>query len=377
MIRPKEFVWAYPHEPPFTLDAKPMKNAPAVDDQGCLYFCTQGRLLAIVEEHDKPTIVWEYVTGSHSPGPVVIGPDGVLRVHTADGLLHAVSTSGKQAWAPVSVGEPLGWAGPVLDEVGNTYISAYDGGLLRVNAQGKPQAGAYFRSRRKLDSTGVVLDGVLLIGSEDGYVFAIRLDSDKGTNTWDHAIDAGYTGGFVNSSPAVSDDAGTIVFAARDGTLFGFAPGGATAWSVKLPGQLLGSPVIDTHGQIYVGLGQARRGRRASGGLVCVDGASHKIRWQYEAAAPVESTPLIGDDETIYFGDDSGTIHALNTRGQSQWTAKVEAAVRSAGTLIAPGRIAFALDDDTLVVLKCSSQRLPERGWPKILRNPGQSGLLG
>jgi len=364
-VRPERFVWAYPEQPPYEDEARPMKNAPAVDASGHIYLATQGRIVALAAAQDRPEVLWEYVIGSHVPGRLVLAPDGTLRAHSSEGFLHAVTSEGKQAWAPAEVGEPLGWAAPVVDHSGNTWISAYDGGLIRVDPEGKATKPRYFRSRRKFDSAGTIHGDVLYIGSEDGYVFAVRLDADEGENVWDHALDQGYTGGFVNSSPAVTED-GTLVVAARDEVLFGFAPSGATVWSTKMPGQLLGSPVIDHEGHMYVGVSQGRRGEPPRGMLVSVDGNSHKIRWQYAAAGPVESTPVVGDDGLIYFGDNSGLIHAVDNRGSAQWTAQVEAAVRSAGTILAPGRLAFGLDDDTLVVLKCSSNGLAPAGWPKI-----------
>jgi outer membrane protein assembly factor BamB len=353
-----------------------MRNAPAVDPSGQFYLCCQDRLVALVEEGEKPKVAWEYVVGSHVPGPVVLAPDGTLRLHSADGFLHAVTPAGKQVYSPAHVGEPLGFAAPVVDAAGNTWISAYEGGLLRVNAEGKLAAKPFYRSRRKLDSTGVVLGGVLYIGSEDGYVFAIPLEAERGENLWNHSADQGYTGGFLNSSPAVSEDGGVIVVAARDETLFGFAPNGGTAWSTKVPGQVLGSPVIDPHGHIYLGVSQFPRGQEGKGFLVCVDGNSHKVRWQYPAAGPVESTPCIGDDEVIYFGDNAGTLHAVDSRGGALWTAKVESPSRSAAVILAPERVAFGLDDDTLVVLKCSSKSLANNGWPKLRRTMEQSGLV-
>ncbi len=376
MLRPEEFCWAFPPEPPYSDKAKPAKNAPAVDAEGRIYLCTQGRLFALTEEEGKAKVAWEYVIGTHVPGPVVIAPDGTLRVHASDGLLHCINSSGKQQWTPADVGEPLGWAAPVLDSRGNTYICGYDGGLLRVDGEGKPGRRPFFRSRRKFDSTGVVLEDVLLVGSEDGYVFAISLDEKKGRNLWDHSQEFGYAGGFINSAPAVAEDGGIIVVAARDENLYGFAPNGAKAWNIQLPGQLLGSPVIGPDGHILIGVSQAPRGQQPTGLLVCVDGNSHKVRWKYATGDAIESTPVIGDDGLIYFGDNSGTIHVLDPAGQPQWKAKVETAVRSAATILSPERLAFALDNDTVVVLKCSSRGLATTGWPKLGRNLGQSGLI-
>jgi outer membrane protein assembly factor BamB len=372
VVRPQQFLWAFPQEPPFEDEALPMRNAPAVDALGRIFLATQGRLSALVEEEGKAKVIWDYMIGSHVPGRIVAASDGSVRAHAADGLLHAVTPEGKQAFPPVQVGEPLGWAAPVVDPEGNTWISAYDGGLIRVNAQGRMAAQRYFRSRRKFDSAAVIAGGVLYVGSEEGYLFALDVTGDRGRNLWNHAVDQGFTGGFVNSSPAVTAD-GAIVVASRDEMLFSFSPSGGTLWSVRLPGQMLGSPVIDAGGHVYVGVSQAQRGQEPHGMLVCVDGNSHQIRWQYTANAAVESTPVAGDDGVIYFGDNAGTIHAVDDGGTARWTARVESAVRSAGTILAPGRLAFGLDDDTLVVLACSSQGLA-KGWPKLGRTAAQTG---
>jgi len=372
-VRPQCFAWAYPLEPPYDDQAKPMRNAPAVDAEGRIFLAHQGRLVALAVQGDSPQVLWEYVLGSHVPGPVVVAADGTLRAHAGDGFLHAVTPEGKQLWSPAHVGEPLGWAAPAVDAAGNTWVSAYDGGLIHVDPDGKMSPGRRFRSRQKLDSAGILHEGVLYLGSEDGYVFALALGEPKPVNLWNHAAEQGYTGGFINSSPALTDD-GILVVAARDELLFGFALNGATAWSTKMPGQLLGSPVVDRHGHVYVGVSQAERGQPPKGLLVCVDGNSHKVRWQYAAAGPIESTPVIGDDDMLYFGDNHVTIHALDDRGTAQWTAEVESAVRSPGTILAPQRVAFGLDDDTLVVLRCSSNGLSPAGWPKFGRTLGQTG---
>jgi outer membrane protein assembly factor BamB len=376
-VRPSQFVWAYPEEPS-THEPKPLGNAPAVDSTGRIFLHVQGRLVALQEEAGHPRVCWEYVTGSHAPGPVTVAPDGNVRLHCADGYLHCVSAEGRQAWPPANVGQPLGYAAPVVDGQGNTFISGLGGGLIKVDAEGKVRPsrghGRYFRSRQKLDAAAVIRQDVLHVGSEEGYMVAIQLDEQKGRSLWDQTADRGHAGWYVRCWPALAED-GTLVVAGSDEHLHGFAPDGTETWRTEMPGQMLGSPAIDPLGQIYVGLSQSRRGQEPRGGLVCVDGNSHKIRWQYQAAGPVESTPVIGDDEVICFGDNTGLVHAVDFAGKAVWTAQLEAAVRSAGTIIGPQRVAFGLDNETLVVLRCSSSGLAPSGWPKIGKTLGQCGL--
>lgn len=350
-----------------------MRTAPAVDAAGHILLATQGRLVALVEEHGAAKVIWDYAIGCHVPGRITVADDGTIRAHAADGLLHCVDPHGKPVFAPVQVGRPLGWAAPLVDAEGNTWISHYTGGLIRVDPGGKLAGSVYFRSRCKLDCAGILVHRVLCIGSEDPYVLAIDLSGTCGVNRWAGRADLGLVGSCVNSALALAED-GTLLVAVRDQKLVGLSPEGVVAWVAPLPGQLLGSPVIDRHGHIYVGVSRAERGAPGRGMLVCVDGHSHRVRWQYDVEAPVESTPVIGSDDTLYFGDNAGTIYALSLQGTLQWSARVEAPVRSAGTIPAPHRLAFGLDDDTLVVLECSSQGLASQGWPKIGGTLGQSG---
>ena len=263
-IRPKNFLWAFPAEPPLEDRALPMHNAPAVDAQGRVLIFAQNRLSAVIEEQNKPRVVWDYVVGSHVPGRIAVGPDGNIRLHSGDGLLHCISPEGKQVFSPVQIGEPLGWAAPVVDRSGNTYASAYDGGLIRIGPDGSCGASStagprrYLRLRRKFDSAAIVAGSVLYVGCEDPYLFAVALGGERGTLLWNHAAEQGFTGGFVNSSPALTAD-GIVVVAARDEHLLGFLPSGEPAFSTKVPGQMLGSPVIDRHGHVYVGVSQTPR----------------------------------------------------------------------------------------------------------------------
>jgi outer membrane protein assembly factor BamB len=304
----------------------------------------------------------------------VLGPQDTVRLHCCDGYLHCLDTlTGKQVWSPAAVGDPLGYAVPVTDHDGSTWVCAAKGGLIRVDSQGRVLL-QFFRSRKKFDSPAVLLDGVLYVGSELGYMSAIDVTGERGVSKWRQGTDHGYVG-VVRSAPIVTAEQ-VLIVAAQNDCLYGVATSGAIVWKTQLHGQILGSPVADRHGHMYLGLSQTPRGAEARGALACVDGNSHKTRWEYRTAAPVESTPVIGDDDLVYFGDNAGVIHAIDFGGKVQWTADVGSPVRSAGTILAPHRVAFGLDNDSLAVLDWSSGGLAADGWPKIGRTLGQNGVI-
>ena len=233
-------------------------------------------------------------------------------------------------------------------------------------------AARYFRSRSRFDCAGVLADGLLFLGSEDGYVFAIDTRGPRGENRWKHLEGQGHTGWFVNAGLAMGTR-GSIVAAAGDEHVYGFAPDGKPLWKTRVPGQMLGVPV---DGSAWPSL----RGHYPLAAWAAAHGPDGFPGRQFASRAvgicgppgAVESTPVLGSDGLLYFGDNAGVIHALDCRGQPQWTAKVETAVRSALTLVAPQRLACGLDNGTVVVLRCTADRLADRGLAQVRRHAGQ-----
>lgn len=351
---------------------QPLRNCPAVDDCGRLVACVQDELVVLSEAADGSVVIdWRLPTGGFIPGSPTIGADGLIRVHSLNGLTYCVRTDGQLAWEPVAVGEPLGWASPLVDSDGNTWISAYPGGLLRIDARGAMASRQFYRCASKLDSTGVIHNRTLFIGSEDQCVHAVDLSQERGTNRWDHLAGRGRTGWYVNT-PLMMIDGPLIVATSRDDHLYAFHPDGREAWKFKLPGQVLGSPVASTDHRLYFGAAVGRDDRRA-GGLVCLDTRTRQVVWTFETAAPVESTPVLGNDGLVYFGDSAGTVHAVDAGGRSVWTEQLPSAIRSAAALLPNGRVVFGSDDGSLTALRCEATGLAA-GWPKHLGTAANSG---
>lgn len=341
-----------------------MLGAPALDGRGRAYVVVGAQLLMFEPQQTQPS--WGYAVGGSIVGSPVYGVDGMVRVHSTDGHLHLVNELGERALAPVAVGPPLAHATPLVDGQSRTWIARSEGGLICVGADGTMARRPYYRSRRRFDCTGLILGDMLYAGTDDHYVRAIDLSGEEGENRWEDSAAKGRTGCPISAALAVSNER-EILAISQDDHLYAFQRDGELAWKVALPGQVLGAPVVTREGLVLVGVSQAPRGQVARGALLAIDSATRTVRWQYQAGAPVESTPVIGDDDTIYFGDNSGTIHAVNAAGQQIWQEPVGVPVRSAGAILGPGIVMFGLDDGSLVALECSSTALASRGWPCLL----------
>ena len=377
-VRPSDCLWAFPEEIPLTKNARPVRNAPVVDTQGRLVFYSQNKVVCLDISEDQPQIAWEYATGCHVPGAIVLDKEGCYRFHSLDGFLHCVDSQGRMVYKPCDVGEPLGFAAPIVAPTGDTIICSYEGGLILVDLDGKKQQKPYFRSRTKLDAPGVICGHTLYVGSESGFLFALDLQDTKAVSLWDQVHEVGYTGGFLNTSPAVLQD-GTLVVASRDNILQGFGPDGSVLWQCRMPGQMLGSPVVDREGDIYIGCTFSRRLGEPGAFMCCVDGQTLQMRWQYEAGGMIESTPVLGEDHMLYFGDNTGMMYGLSTRrGDVRWSGKFESAIRSAAVIAKPNLLCFTLDDEVLVGVKCESGAMATDngtgGWPKLGSDLANSG---
>lgn len=378
-------VWSF--APPSDAPPQPLRNPCVLDAQGRLLIA-QGNRVACLLGHDTvvgppplavgenvylsraeiiraPQLVWEYRTDGFIPGGLVLGPDGLARVHALDGKVHAIQPDGTAAWAPATVGEPLGWAAPLADAQGVTWVCNYQGGLVRIDAGGQPAKRPFFRTLQKFDCTGLFANGVLYVGCNDHCVYALDLSGDRGQNQWDHEQGRGRTGWYINAAVARWKD--TLVAVSRDDCLYGFSLAGEPLFQQELKGRALGHPVVDAQGRVVLGLVHESRSGAATGEIVCFNLRTRRFDWRVPTQSAVESTPVIGSDGTLYCGENAGLVHALDAQGKVLWTAQLPAGVRSCGAFAGLHRVAFGADDGALYVLECDSSGLAAEGWPCYL----------
>ncbi|QEH32066.1 Outer membrane protein assembly factor BamB [Aquisphaera giovannonii] len=348
---------------------RPFRGCPAVGRDGRIHACLGDRVVALTADGE---LAWAYGTAGPIPGSPTLDAEGRVHVHAGDGRLHRIGDDGRPDRPPIDVGEPQGWASPLVDRAGVAWICAQGGGLLRIEPNRDATARRFLRTPRRFDCIGLIRGGILIVGGEDACVAAIDVRGARGKELWDALDDRGRTGGPVNSALAIDADS-RVVAAGRDDVLRGFDEEGREAWSFALPGRLMGSPVVDGDGRIYLGL--TRPGAAAGGALACVERDGGRCRWNYPTAAAVESTPVIGDDGIIYFGDNLGRVHAVDGEGRAVWTDRLDSPVRSAATIAASNRLVLGLEDGSLVALECSSAGLGG-GWPKLMRDLPQVPVL-
>ena len=339
---------------PADTESKPLRAAPVLDAENRLFVAIEHCLVMFNPPNEKPE--WRYITGGPILGMPVIGSDGNVRVHSTDGHLHIVTPDGKRCHPPIKVGMPLASATPVVDDQNRTWICLSTGGITMIEDDGTKPKHPPVRTRRRFDSQGVISQGVLYIGCEDHYVHAIDIVNNVGESLWEDDSSAGKTVGAINAPLAITNDR-EVLAVSHDGLMYAFDREGKQSWTFKLPGNVLGGPVLYDDDYVLLGVSQTPRDHDPSGMIICIDRGTRKPAWKFSTSAPVESRPLLAESRII-FGDNAGHLYVLSDMGSVVMQNAFKIAIRSQPASIAPGLVAFGLEDGSLAVINCSSNNV-------------------
>ena len=295
-----------------------LSASPAIVD-GVVYIGTYDRQLLALDADDG-TERWSFETEGAIGGPTTVA-DGVVYVGDEAGMLYAVDAdSGVERWR-VDLGNSLYTAAPVVVN-GVVYMSSGAGGTAPAVVDGVVYAGGDGSASRSallvhaidaatgeerwrhsvaanglfaLDaatgeeqwhfatfapiyhSSPAVADGVAYVGSKDGHVYAV--DIETGQERWRVK-----TGKAVYSSPAVVD--GRVYIGSTDGFLYALeAATGQQYWRLEI-GVVDRSSAAVADGVVYVVGGNY---------LWAVDATSGNPRWQVATGGDGEGSPTVID----------------------------------------------------------------------------------
>lgn len=166
-----------------------------------------------------------------------------------------------------------------------------------------------------VESSPAVAGGVVYIGSNDGYLYA--LDATTGAKKWRKNV-----GGVDYSSPAVANG---VVYVGSSGTnkLYALnASTGSTKWFDYMDGTMEGSPTV-ANGVVYIGTN--------NGTLYALYADTGNPVWIKPTTAgySIYSAPAV-DNGAVYVGSGDTNLYALDAgTGATLWTQKTGDAVYS------------------------------------------------
>jgi eukaryotic-like serine/threonine-protein kinase len=174
-----------------------------------------------------------------------------------------------------------------------------------------------FSAPSEITSSPAVAEGLVYLNSDSGF-FAV--DAASGRQAWqiktsepvtfDHRWD------YFQSSPVYAD--GTVYFGSADSFVYAIeAKSGKELWKYKTLGRVRSSPAV-TGGAVYVG--------SMDGNLYALEARTGQLRWKFKTAGDaffptgeVQSSPAVADG-LVFFGSRDGYLYALDAAtGQKKW----------------------------------------------------------
>ncbi|HWD40416.1 MAG TPA: PQQ-binding-like beta-propeller repeat protein [Fimbriimonas sp.] len=144
---------------------------------------------------------------------------------------------------------------------------------------------------------------------------------------------------------------------------------GIEKWSYDLGGNTWSSPALAPDGTIYIG--------NTSGDLVAIDPAGTK-KWAFHTDGLVMSSPAVGSDGTIYVGSEDGKFYAITPDGNERWSFTTGDQIQSSPAIAADGTIYIGSYDGNLYALDGNGSELWHFSAPGIFASPavGDDGTI-
>ena len=263
---------------------------------------------------------------------------------TVSGNLLAVSTrTGRRLWT-VHV-RRCEAASPAVDaHKGGTVFETFlnrqpcgagvkkpSDGLLLALAAGRPHTVRWQRNLGASETSPLILDGRLYIGTAAGDVYC--LEAEDGKTIWRYHVDAAVKG-------AIAYDHGKVFFGAYDGNLYALrAATGRLAWRSSSANPVFGSrgtfysTAAVAYSRVYIG--------STDGSVYSFNEQTGKLAWSHSTGGYVYASPAVADGR-VFIGSYSHVFYALDAAtGDVLWMFDAAGPISGSATVI-DGVVYFA-----------------------------------
>lgn len=348
--------WTYP-------TGETIFGTPALEGKSVLYIPTEGiegttagSLHALRVDGASPSLLWSHASTDWIDSAPAIADDGTVYVGSWNGMLTALDPdTGAEIWSYDT--ENIIIASPAVAPDGAVLFPAYDGFLYALNPDGTLRWATFIGA--EMDSSpSLGSDGTAFVGTYAGTLHAI---APNGTEKWSFTADV-VTGedSRILSSPAITLD-GQVIFGSGNGYVYALsAATGELVWKTRFPQEMDSSPVLDAEDNIYLG--------SRVGWLYKLDSIGIE-QWSVEVGEVYFSSPVIDAKGRVYIvsfsGDNTSTLWCYGPDGEAVDSVTFPGIVDASPVITPDGRILVCTLGGDVLSFNAGFGLNPD-GWPKF-----------
>ena len=274
-----------------------MIASPMIDEEGNIYYCTNGKSQGIHSVTPYMEGHWWYDAGEKILSCPAMDEDiRTIYLTSTYGCLFALDMDAedykrREKWR-YELGD-WGTYSPSIGKDGTIYLPVITGYFLAIDTSGNLKWQLHTESWAA-SAPSIGSDGTIYFGAGP-YMYAVNPD---GTLKWKFKA-----GDFIFSSPAIDID-GTIYFGCDDGYFYALDPQGTLKWRFKAESAIGSSPAISMDGTIYFG----------NGGYLYALNREGKLKWKIKTGSYIETSPAIDENGVIYIVSTDGYLYAIDDR---------------------------------------------------------------
>ena len=327
-------------------------GSPAIAPDGTVYVTGNGGLVAIAPDGAEK---WrsQYIQVTSSP---TIGPDGAIYFCELHGILYAYNPGGSPMWpGGHAIQAAVYDTAPLMGNGGAIYIAS--GGISAYSASDGMPLWQHKQYIGLAELAALGPDGNILLGAANGQFYSFQ--PSDGSVAWQANVrDARALGG-----TAIGSD-GTIYVGADNGVLYAVFNDGKPRWEFKAAGPISTEPVVAEDGTVYVA---------AADKLYAVTPEGKK-KWAFAAPYEFRTAPALAADGTIYCPTADNKLYAINPDGSKKWEYASGEMISTPPNIAADGTIYVATVEGRLLALSDSNGGLMHSAWPRFQHDAANTG---
>ncbi|HEY9155787.1 MAG TPA: PQQ-binding-like beta-propeller repeat protein, partial [Opitutaceae bacterium] len=284
----------------------------------------------------------------------------------ADGSFNVTSTTGVYN---ISANKTINWSQPypntsgssastAIDVDGMVYVHSDDGVLHCYDSQGI-EIWSTSVPGASMSSPAIGADGIIYIGSDNHFLYAIN--PIDGSIAWTFNA-----GGEIQASPAL-DAAGNIYFGTLNNQFYCLDHNGSQVYMISTGGEIYSSAAITPQGAVVFGSGD---------GKLYEISKAQNIAFTYSTTNGdgIYSSPSVLSDGSIVFGANDGQLYQISSAGALLHSWSTAAPILSS-PVISQGRIIFGGVDHEVYTLQ-NNATLASSVWPTFRANSAHTGRV-